>query len=295
LPTKSKRYAEELDGAIAAALAAGAVVHDFYERAAAATYEKHDGSPVTDADLAADRVIREVLSQRFPEDAILTEEGRDDRQRLNSRRCWIADPIDGTEQFIWRTGEFDVLVALVEDGQPVAVAGYQPPTRTLVTATVGGGAWQRVGERAPARSAFAPVGETIRLATSKWFGAPGNAPLMQAVARRLGAAEGESLVTGFTPRMFLPPRSFDVMIGVRGGDDQTMASEWDFAVADLVITEAGGRVTDLNGDRFRYNKPIPVNVGGLVAAVDPMTHQRVLAALQAVLQAQHLSHAGKRA
>ena len=70
------------------------------------------------------------------------------------------------------------------------------------------------------------------------------------------------------------------MIGVRPGADQTMAFEWDFAVADLVIHEAGGIVTDLSGQKFRYNKPVPNNVGGLIAAADPASHARILAALQ---------------
>jgi 3'-phosphoadenosine 5'-phosphosulfate (PAPS) 3'-phosphatase len=61
-----------------------------------------------------------------------------------------------------------------------------------------------------------------------------------------------------------------------------MASEWDFAVADLVFHEAGGMVTDLTGARYRYNKSVPKNLGGLVAAVDPDTHRRVLVALQDV-------------
>jgi 3'-phosphoadenosine 5'-phosphosulfate (PAPS) 3'-phosphatase len=69
------------------------------------------------------------------------------------------------------------------------------------------------------------------------------------------------------------------MIGVRPGADQAMASEWDFAVADLVFHEAGGMVTDLSGQQFRYNKPVPRNVGGLIAAADPVSHARVLGAL----------------
>jgi 3'-phosphoadenosine 5'-phosphosulfate (PAPS) 3'-phosphatase len=60
-----------------------------------------------------------------------------------------------------------------------------------------------------------------------------------------------------------------------------MASEWDFAVADLVFHEAGGIVTDLSGQPFGYNKPVPRNVGGLIAAADPALHARVMAALQA--------------
>lgn len=276
-------YRAEVEGAIAAALAGGAVVLDLYRRSSAATYAKQDGSPVTDADLASDREIRRVLTCRFPNDPILTEEGEDDVARLASRRCWIVDPVDGTEQFIARTGEFDVLVALVADGRPVAVAGYQPTADTLVFATAGGGAWVRQGEQNPHPIKFVRPGNAPpRLATSKWFGAPENAELLEAIAARLGVDPGQSVVTGFSPRMFLPPRPFDVMIGIRPGADQTMASEWDFAVADLVIHEAGGAVTDLARQPFRYNKRIPRNVGGLVAAADHETHRRVLEAAMAI-------------
>lgn len=273
-------YREELAAAAAAARAGGAIVKEFYDRTDVGRYKKDDGSPVTDADLAADRAIREVLATRFPEDPILTEEGLDDPRRHGSARCWIVDPVDGTEQFIERTGEFDVLVALVEDGRPVAVAGYQPTTQTMVTATKGGGAAVAVGDELPRPIRFEPAGDPLRIATSKWFGAPGNMSILRDVAAWLGAPPGLSLVTGFTPRMFLAPRDFDAMIGIRDGDDQTMASEWDFAVADLVIAEAGGIVTDLDGQPFRYNKPVPLNVRGLLAAVDLRTHARVLEALQ---------------
>jgi len=271
---------DDLDAAIAAAVSAGAVVREFYDRQTAATYAKGDGSPVTDADLAADRAIRDVLKDRFSDDAILSEEAQDDEGRLNVSRCWIVDPIDGTEQFIERSGEFDVLVALVDDGRPVAVAGYQPTTQLLLTARRGGGAWVRSGESAWQRLRLDLAGDRLRIGTSKWFGAPDNAAIIESVADSLGAVREEPAVTGFSPRMFLAPRTVDVMIGVRPGTDQTFASEWDFAVADLVFHEAGGVVTDLVGQQFRYNKPIPRNVGGLIAAADPASHARVLAALQ---------------
>jgi myo-inositol-1(or 4)-monophosphatase len=279
LDGKNPHYRDELDAAIAAVLAAGEIVQEFSEGETAATYAKGDGSPVTDADLAADQAIRDVLRERFPDDAILSEEGQDDGHRLSVSRCWIVDPIDGTEQFIQRTGEFDVLVALVENGRPVAVAGYQPATRILLTATRDGGAWARCGQSARQRLRLEPEGERLRIGTSKWFGAPGNAAIVESVANRLGAVLEEPAVTGFSPRMFLAPRAIDVMVGVRPGADQTMASEWDFAVSDLVIHEAGGMVTDLSGHQFRYNKPVPLNFGGLIASVDPASHARVSAAL----------------
>ena len=275
-----RRHQRDLDGAIAAVLAAGAVVRKFYDEETAGTYAKDDGSPVTDADLAADQAIRRVLTERFPNDAILSEEAQDDDYRLSIARCWIVDPIDGTEQFIARTGEFDVLVALVENGCPVAVAGYQPSTRLLITSQHTGGAWLRSGQSAWRRVRFEPTGAQLRIGTAKWFGAPGNTAIIDSIANRLGLAPEQPAVTGFSPRIFLPPREIDVMIGVRPGADQTMASEWDFAVTDLVIHEAGGKVTDLSGELFRYNKPVPDNVGGLIAAADPASHARVLAALQ---------------
>jgi 3'-phosphoadenosine 5'-phosphosulfate (PAPS) 3'-phosphatase len=271
-----------LEAAVAAAVAGGLAVRDLYDRFAAATYQKGDGSPVTDADLAADRAIREVLAERFPNDPILSEEVQDDRRRLESSRCWIVDPIDGTEQFIARTGEFDILVAFTVDGRPVAVAGYQPTTETLVTATQGGGAWVRRGNGEPRPLRYAPAGEAVRIASSKWFGAPENAPMISALSERLGVAPEAATVTGISPRMFIEPRAIDAMIGVRVSGDQAMASEWDFAVGDLVFHEGGGVVTDLEGLPLRYNKPIPRNEGGLVVAVDPATHARVLAALRAV-------------
>jgi myo-inositol-1(or 4)-monophosphatase len=281
LDHEQQPYPAELAAAIAAATAAGAVVHEFYEAANAKTYGKVDGSPVTDADLAADKIIREVLAQHFPDDPILTEEGQDDERRLTSSRCWIADPVDGTEQFIQRTGEFDVLVAFVLDGRPVAGGGDKTAPRGLVAAIAGGGAWVRQDGGEPRHITFDPVGDRLRLATSKWFGAPENAAIIQAVADALGTGPEPPAVTGFSPRMFLSPRALDVMIGVRPGDEQAMASEWDFAVADLVFHEAGGMVTDLTGQRFRYNKPAPRNIGGLIAAVDQATHARVADALRA--------------
>jgi fructose-1,6-bisphosphatase/inositol monophosphatase family enzyme len=89
-------YARELEIAVSTALEAGAAVREFYETASAATYTKGDGSPVTDADLASDRIIRRRIGEAFPDDAMLTEEGADEASRLTNPRCWVVDPIDGT-------------------------------------------------------------------------------------------------------------------------------------------------------------------------------------------------------
>ncbi len=276
-------YDAELTAAVTAAREAGRVVRDLYDRAAAVTYTKTDGSPVTDADLVADRVVRTVLAERFPGDPILTEEGRDDPIRLSSSRCWVVDPIDGTDQFVRRTGEFDVLVALVVDGRPVAVAGCHPPTGQIVSAVADGGAWtDQDGERRPLRYSPVPAGRPPRVTSSVWFGAPATLPALVRVANRLSAPPPQMLTTGLSPRVFPPTldRAFDAYVGLVTTADQTMAWEWDFAVADLIVHEAGGIVTDLWGRPFRYNKLVPRNLGGLLAAVDPSTHARLLEALR---------------
>lgn len=282
-------FAAEAAAAVLAATKAGAAVRDLYDRAAARVYEKADGSEVTDADLASDRIIRAMTAERFPADPILTEEGKDDPARLAHRRCWVVDPIDGTREFVRRTGEFDVLIALVEDGRPVVGAGYQPTTQRLCLATLGGGAWLRDGDDAafaPVR--FAPVsdGAAPILASTIWFGSPENQPLLAKIIGRLGGQQTTPLETGFSPRTFLPDRHCDSMVGYRPGktaDQQGMAWEWDFAMPDLFVHEAGGLVTDMSGRRYVYNKPHPRNGGGLLAAVDPTTHARVLAATRAEL------------
>lgn len=276
-------YFRELETAIDAVLAAGPEILRFYVNSGFSQYSKVDGSPVTDADLAADRVIRSVIQRTFPADPLLTEEGHDDPRRLQSRRCWIVDPIDGTEQFIRHTGEFDVLVAFVDGGRPAAVAGFQPTTATLVIAETGQGTWVSVEGGAFFRFTLEYSAGPPRIASSKWFGAPENSALIASIAGNLDGADpaGPSEI-GFTPRMFLAPRVIDAMIGIRVGDVQDMASEWDFAVTDLVIAEAGGVVTDLTGKQLEYNKNRPVNVGGLLASVSPGIHARLLASIREV-------------
>jgi 3'-phosphoadenosine 5'-phosphosulfate (PAPS) 3'-phosphatase len=268
-------YQEELTTAAAAARAAGGVIRDLYDRAAASAHLKGDGSPVTDADLAADRIIRDALTRAFPTDGILTEESGDDVARLQAQRCWLVDPLDGTKQFIERTGEFDVLIALVVDGRPVLGVAFQPTTGLLLTAIAGQGAWiERDGRSRPLH--FQPAQTPPRLATSIWFGAPESLPVVNRVAARLGAPPPDVLPIGIYTRNFAPPDNpYDAVIGMT----TNFGAEWDFATSDIIIHEAGGRMTDIAGQLHRYNKPDVRNRNGVVVSVDPDTHNQIIAAL----------------
>src|SRR5215204_2822792 len=138
----SGAWRPELDTALAAGKAAEKLILDFYNSASAETYTKLDGSFVTDADLAADRTIRKVISHAFPADALLTEEGTRDPDRLRNRRVWIVDPIDGTAEFVKRTGLFDVMIALAVEGRPVVAVSVNPVGKRTQAAVLGAGAWE---------------------------------------------------------------------------------------------------------------------------------------------------------
>nr|MBA3453697.1 3'(2'),5'-bisphosphate nucleotidase CysQ [Deltaproteobacteria bacterium] len=112
-------YSSELETAIRAARAAGSVIADYYARGSVQVDLKADASPVTQADRDADVVIAEVIRAAFPADAILSEETPDDHARLSRSRVWIVDPLDGTRDFVGRTDDFAVHVALAVDGVPV--------------------------------------------------------------------------------------------------------------------------------------------------------------------------------
>jgi myo-inositol-1(or 4)-monophosphatase len=276
----TEAFAAELDIAVEAARGAGQIVQEIYDRQEFAIYDKQDGSPVTDADLAADREIRRIIGARFPDDAFLTEETADEPSRLQVDRCWIVDPIDGTAQFIARTGRFDVVIALVVAGRPTVAAICHPPSGNILAAVRGQGAWSITAHgREPAVIPPAPPEAPIRLAGSIWFGVPSLQRELRRIIAELGAVDAPALPTGIRPIEILDPaRPFDVVVGPIESIDTTYGGEWDFAAPDLIITEAGGAMSDLFGEKHRYNKPQVRNTGGVIYSCDPATHARVVAA-----------------
>jgi 3'-phosphoadenosine 5'-phosphosulfate (PAPS) 3'-phosphatase len=266
----------ELAVAVLGARRAAAAILEHRARPAVST--KPDGSPVTSADLAADAVIRATVRDAFPGDAVLSEEGTDDRARLASRRCWIVDPLDGTSLFVAGSDDFDTFVALAVDGAPVVAVTLQPVTGLLLGAVAGRGAWMQEGDGPRRRLTLAPA-TPRRLATKAWLGAPGNLPALEAVAGALGA---RLLQPAFSlcPRCFLSPSpSIDAMVGLPAGTPLD-AWEWDVAPADLIVREAGGAASDLGGAPLRYNQPVPRFASGLLVAADPGLHRSLVAALR---------------
>jgi 3'-phosphoadenosine 5'-phosphosulfate (PAPS) 3'-phosphatase len=292
----SSAYSEELEFAIEVVNRASLKVRRLYEDQSATTYIKDDQSPVTDADLASDLIIREALAHEFPADAVLTEEGIDDESRLSAQRVWIADPIDGTQQYVDRTGQFDILLALVVGGRPVVSVMAQPATGVFLAAEAGAGAFGGSidsGARIPVT--LAQPDPAVRWGTTIWLGAPDTLPYLERVGERAGIDSPISTSTGVIARQYLdpnhpvlaagrdpgasPPHSpLHGFVGLPLRGDGTMAWEWDFITADLFVHEAGGIFTDCRGQLHRYNKRLPRNFGGLIVATTSELHARLVEA-----------------
>lgn len=272
-------YADELHVALQAANAASATIMAYYTSQSSETYTKGDGSPVTDADLDADSVIRETISAGFRDDAFMTEEVEDDASRLQSRRVWIVDPIDGTAQFVAGTGRFDVLIALAVDGEALVAVAMQPTTGLTHAAIAGAGAWRRESEGWE-RLILGTPEVPPRLAASKYYLLPQQEPALATVAASMDANTPPLMDVGFQPRALDPKeRRYDAFLGFPQDPALFAAREWDIAASDLIVHEAGGVVTDFHGRRHRYNKQDTHIEDGLLVSASPALHARLLDAI----------------
>ena len=274
----------ELSTAINTADAAGELILEFYNNHTANEYKKDDDSPVTDADIAADKLIRERLSSAFPNDALLTEEGAKDEKRLQHSRVWIVDPIDGTAQFIAANGKFDVLIALAVDQVATVAVTIQPTTGLMHAAIKGEGAWRREnGQWEPFR--ITPSLRPPRMVTSVYYIAEGSEPAVKAVTKQFGSADPEEMKVGTQSRAWdESQRYYDVFIGFPQPPGTSPGQEWDLAAPDLIVNEAGGVYTDLYGRRHLYNKKNTHFSGGLLVSADPEIHEQVLKAMRPFLR-----------
>ncbi|PWK84750.1 3'(2'),5'-bisphosphate nucleotidase CysQ [Fulvimonas soli] len=224
---------------------AGQAILDVYE-GDFAVERKADASPLTAADLAAQRVILDGLAGIEPALPVLSEEARAAAwgERRAWPRYWLVDPLDGTREFVKRNGEFTVNIALVEGHRPVLGVVLAPVTGELYAAARGEGAWLQAAAGAPWQAlrtralASPPVA-----AGSRSHGADTHAML----AALLGS-EHVPLPMGSSLKFCLIARG-DADLYLRLG----ATSEWDTAAAQCVLEEAGGAVLDLAGDPLRYN------------------------------------------
>ncbi len=250
-----------------AARTAGELAASLFDRNVR-SWDKSPGNPVSDADIAVDSFLKRRLIEARPDYGWLSEETADDAARRDRRRVWVVDPIDGTRDFLRGRSGWAVSVALVEDGVAVLGALAAPIRGQLFVATRGAGATLNNAPIAVSgRSALAglsmpidPQGLLAPFWPEPWDAVAVEKP--NSLALRIAkVASGEA-------DAFLEGRSI---------------SEWDIAAAALLLTEAGGTVSDRNGAALAFNRASPT-VHGLVAAT-PALHAEVARRLGAGIAA----------
>ena len=208
-----------------------------------------DAGPVTEADLAVDRYLRDKLLTARPGHGWLSEETEDDADRLGADHVFIVDPIDGTRAFIDHSEDWALSLAVAERGAISAAVVHLPARGQTFSAARGGGATRNGAPITVTGTTDAAAADVLttkpNLAPGFWRGpVPGfKRSFRTSLAYRLClVAEGR----------------FDAMLTLRP------TWEWDVAAGSLIVAEAGGRATDGNGEAPRFNTP-GRRIAGMVA------------------------------
>lgn len=241
--------------------AAGAVIMTYF-RSSFEVRDKNVDNPVTDADFAADNLLKERLTALLPEAGWLSEETADSPARLENELAWVVDPLDGTKEFVMGIPEFTVSVALVQDGWPLLGVIFNPASGQLYSAKRGEGLRYN-GEPASASDRKALEGARVDASRSEWkrgefepFADLVTVNVMGSIAYKLArVAAGQADATW----------------------SRGPKSEWDICAGVLLVQEGGGRCVNLDNDAFRFNRPHP-KVNGVIADNGHL-HEEIIAAL----------------
>lgn len=216
---------------------------------------KSPGQIVTEADIAIDRQLHDVLIGSRPDDGWLSEESEDDGSRNRCRRVWVVDPIDGTRSFAEGVDEFTISAALVIDGLPVLASVLNPITSESFEATAGGGATLNGNPLVPSEqtaidgaSILASSGEMKKRRWPEVFPEASFTTIGSLAYKLALVAAGR----------------FDGLVSLRS------CSDWDIAAAILLLEESGARLSDGHGDPIRLNQSTLRHHGLVAAGTDPL-------------------------
>ena len=253
----------ELEVALEAVIKAGNAILKIYEK----DYEtsiKKDDSPITEADLKSNEIIKEYLSKTNHK--VLSEEDKDDQNRLSEETIWIVDPLDGTSDFIDKTGEFTVMVALVKNKIPILGLISWPTEKTIFMAQKGHGAfrfskneWKKIAvTRTAELSQCRAVGSRHHLSEKE-------KKFIEKLKIKSFTSIGSSLKVGK-----ISSGEAEVYITTTN-----KMKEWDTAASYCIINEAGGRMTDNFGNDLTYNNEVVNHQNGILVT-NGLIHNKIL-------------------
>lgn len=270
----------EVEVAIDAARAAGRTILDHYATDFVAEQKLgYDNfyEPVTVADRDASRIIVDMLAAAFPSDAILSEEESDDMEtRLTADRVWIIDPIDGTAGFVNRDDDFAVQIGMAESGVPVVGIVFLPAYNLMMYASKGNGAFETVNGSAPERLHTSEKSET--------------SGLVAAVSRNHPSKRMKRIRQSFGFERVVQRGSVGLKTGLIAQSECDIyispgrrTKLWDTCGPQVILEEAGGRLTDLFGDDLQYARRGLQNYNGILATNGP-AHNAVVKKLRPLLR-----------
>ena len=263
LPNTS--FSKEMNLAVGAVFLAGEQVMRVYNGDFSHTIKKEDNSPVTEADIKSDEIINKKLSASGY--SILSEENKDTKDRLSQNLVWIVDPLDGTSDFINKTGEFSIMIGFIRDGVPILGVVFNPVKDILYIAELGKGAYKRQDN------------EWHKMRASKVI----DLHKVKTVVSRHHLMDEEKL---FLKKLgisdFVQHGSGGLKISkVANGEAELYFAmtdnmkQWDTAAAYSIITEAGGKITDMNGRELIYNTKDVYHKNGILVT-NGLIHKKVL-------------------
>ena len=253
----------ELDIAIKAAKEAGEAILEIYQKGFE-TVKKSDDSPVTEGDLKSNEIIKKILSQT--DHVILSEEDNDDKNRLSKDMIWIVDPLDGTSDFIDKTGEFTIMIALIKNKKPILGVISWPTEKTFFVAQKGCGAFRYSNEQWQKMD----VTKVTELQKCRAIGSRHHLSDREKLfIKKLGIKDftsiGSSLKVG----------------KISSGEAEAYITttnkmkEWDTAASYCIISEAGGKMTDMLGNDISYNNENVFHQNGILVT-NGLIHEKIL-------------------
>ncbi len=251
MPVVEPVVAEDLDLIRDAAAEAGRIALRYFGKEPE-VWMKGGVSPVSEADYAVDRYLRETLMAARPDYGWLSEETVDTPHRLGARRTFVVDPIDGTRAFLEGNETWCVSIGVVEAGRPIAGVLDCPAKKEVFAAARGMGAVLN--------------GRQLVLA------APRPNPLV-AGPKAFFDHLPKALADGLKRAAYVPSLAYRLAMVASGALDATFikpnSHDWDLAAADLILGEAGGRLVDPGGRALAYAGERPVH-GALAAGSGPL-------------------------
>jgi len=231
----------DLKIAIDAALKAGKKVLEIYSQDFTSHY-KDDKEPLTEADLASDKIIHDVISlSSYP---ILSEESVDNLDRLESKKIWIVDPLDGTSDFIQKTGEFTIMIGLVNDQKPIMGVIYWPTKNILYVSEKNKGAYKLENDIWSQLS----VSDEIEISKSRVVGSRNH--LSQQEKEFLDMLKSKQFTSKGSS---LKAMDISSSLSELYFTTTNKIKQWDTCASWSIVNESGGKMTDMFGTELQYN------------------------------------------